>query len=162
MPSGPPEFGLYYKTRDQFVSGTPYHTHGENAPLFMASTDLTARYEESRQQARLRQHVHTTEEIYLKLPNVRLHNPFFCEQEVAQHLPKRLSSPHSWPQTFRVDLLLSQPAWLKVPVLSRQACVTIQPWPPPLPTNHRDPGFSSAVKPVVYSPLSEGFKGGGR
>merc|ERR1712215_440156 len=42
----------------------------------------------------------------------------------------------------------------------RQAYVALQPWPPPIPTDPGCYGLSSAVKPVVYSPLPEGFKGG--
>ena len=52
------------------------------------------------------------------------------------------------------------------PALSKLACVTIQPWPPPVPRSTPSPtnpgisGIYSAIKPGVSYPLSEGFKGG--
>ena len=36
---------------------------------------------------------HITEEIYLDIPNVRVHNKFLYVQEVALHLPQCLSNP---------------------------------------------------------------------
>ena len=96
---------------------------------------------------------HVMERISLHLPRVRVSNKFVSELNVTQHLPQCLGSLPYRPQKCPVDLHLPLP-------LSGKAYVTIQPWPPPLPTNPRSSGLCSAIKPVVYSPLPEGFKGG--
>ena len=96
---------------------------------------------------------HVMERIYLHLPHVRVSHKFIYELDVALHLLKCHSSPHYRPQKYRVALPLHQHP-------NRQTYVALQPWPPPISTNPGCPGLSSAVKPVVYSPLPEGFKGG--
>ena len=98
---------------------------------------------------------HVMERIYLHLPRVRISNKFVSEPYTTLHLLQCLGSPPYRPQKCQVDLPLTLP-------LSEKAYVAIQPWPPPIPTNPGCSGLSSAVKPVVYSPLSEGSKGGGR
>ena len=94
-----------------------------------------------------------TEEISSHLSHERVSYKFVCELDVGLHLLKCHGSPHYGPQKYRVALPpLQHP--------DRQAYVALQPWPPPIPTDPGCYGLSSAVKPVVYSPLPEGFKGG--
>ena len=188
LPSGPTEFGSYFKKPGlppiscptigpKFQQLQPLLILGgfpmDRGPLSPCLNQDFGNYcpvtEKTRQNFILREDLydelvrmyddgspnHIMVGINLHLPHVRVSTKFLCEMDLTLYLLKCLDSPYYRPQMCRVDLPLPQP-------LSGQAYVALQPWPPPMPTNSGFHGLFSAVKPVVYSPLPEGFKGEGK